>query len=110
MPDSGISLGPVRVLIVESMRDYCDHLPVTVATDPRTALGELTDAFCDIVVVDYRMPHLTRLDLLIEAKWRNAYRYAILLTPYADKELLGGFVHHTLIRRVLEKPLDLDAP
>jgi DNA-binding NtrC family response regulator len=116
IPAGADDLGPVRVLavddeevIVESIRDYCDHLSVTTATDPRTALEKLGSGYYDVVVVDYRMPHLTGLELLLEARRKNAYHYAILLTAYADKELLGRFIHHNLIRRVLEKPLDLEA-
>jgi two-component system, NtrC family, response regulator AtoC len=96
-------------VIVESIRDYCDDLSITTATDPRRALEELGRAFFDVVVVDYRMPHLTGLDLLLEARRREAYGYGILLTAYADKDLLQRFIHHNLIRRVLEKPLDLTA-
>ncbi len=106
--------GAARVLvvddeevIVESIRDYFDDRPVTVFCDPEQALQAMRQSFFDIAVVDYRMPGLSGLDLLIEAKKINSYHYGILLTAFADKDLLERFISHNLIRLVLEKPLDL---
>ena len=94
-------------VIVESIRDYFDDRPVTAFCDPAQALQAMRESFFDIVVVDYKMPKLSGLDLLIEAKKSSSYHYGILLTAFADKDLLERFISHNLIRRVLEKPLDL---
>lgn len=94
-------------VICESVHDYFDSIGIRTFSDPILALDELRRNVYDIVVVDYRMPRMSGLDLLIEAKKTNSYRYGILLTAYADTELLEKFINHNLIRKVLEKPLDL---
>ncbi len=94
-------------VIVESIRDYFDDRPVTAFCDPAEALEALRHGFFDIAIVDYKMPRLSGLDLLIEARKCNSYHYGILLSAYADKDLLERFISHNLIRLVLEKPLDL---
>jgi DNA-binding NtrC family response regulator len=95
-------------IIVESIKDYFQDLNITGFADPALALRSLKSDFFDIVLVDYRMPGLSGLDLLIEARRLSAYRFGILLTAYADKDLLRQFINQNLIQKVLEKPLDLE--
>ncbi len=54
------------------------------------------------------MPALNGLDFLLKAKQKRAYNYGILLTAYADKDMLENFIAKDLIRMVIEKPLDLE--
>ena len=95
-------------IIVESIKDYFQHLNITGFSDPARALKALKAEFFDVVFVDYRMPGLSGLDLLIEARRLSSYRFGVLLTAYADKDLLRQFINQNLIQRVLEKPLDLE--
>jgi two-component system, NtrC family, response regulator AtoC len=95
-------------IIVESIKEYFQHLNIVSFADPAQALKALKAEFFDIVLVDYRMPGLSGLDLLIEARRASAYRFGILLTAYADKDLLRQFINQNLIQKVLEKPLDLE--
>jgi len=95
-------------IIVESIKDYFQHLNIIGFSDPVQALKALNSEFFDVVLVDYRMPGLSGLDLLIEARRLSAYRFGVLLTAYADKELLRQFINQNLIQRVMEKPLDLE--
>jgi len=95
-------------IIVESIKEYFQSLRIVGFTDPVHALKALTAEPCDIVLVDYRMPGLSGLDLLMEARRLSAYKVGILLTAYADKDLLRQFINQNLIQKVLEKPLDLE--
>jgi len=94
-------------IIVESIKDYFRHLNMVGFSDSSEALKALKMESFDIVLVDYRMPGLSGLDLLIEARRLSAYKFGILLTAYADKDLLRQFINQNLIQKVLEKPLDL---
>jgi DNA-binding NtrC family response regulator len=105
---------PIRVIVVDDeeaigycIREYFDGFSVTAFSDPRQALEALKKSFFDIAIVDYRMPYLSGLDLMIEARRSRSYHFGILLTAFADKDLLAQFISHNLIRVVLEKPLDL---
>ncbi|MBU2515629.1 sigma-54 dependent transcriptional regulator [bacterium] len=94
-------------VIVESIKDYFDYLTITVFTDPVEATEELKNQYYDIVIADYKMPRISGLELLIEAKKNESYDYGILLTAFADKELLQQFINNNLISQILEKPLNL---
>jgi DNA-binding NtrC family response regulator len=95
-------------IIVESIKEYFPDLSIVGFTDPTQALKALKSELFDIALVDYRMPGLSGLDLLIEARRVSAYRVGILLTAYADKDLLRQFINQDLIQKVLEKPLDME--
>jgi DNA-binding NtrC family response regulator len=97
-------------VILDSVADYFDgQYEVSLFQDPRSALAELQARRYDVVVVDERMPGLRGLELLKTARRLEAYCYGVLLTAYADRELLEQFIESGLVRKVLEKPLDLVA-
>jgi DNA-binding NtrC family response regulator len=107
MSDIKIMLVDDEEIILESIKDFLSEYNITAYPDAREALKELKNHYYDIVIADYRMPELTGLDLLIEAKKSNAYFYGILLTAYAEKKLLEEFINLNLIKKVIEKPLNL---
>ncbi len=95
-------------VIIESIRDYLEPgytcLPYS---DPAEALAYMRERPVDILVADYRMPGINGLELLKEARKSGAYEKGILLTAYADKELLKDVLNNGLVDIALEKPLDL---
>jgi DNA-binding NtrC family response regulator len=94
--------------ILDSIRDYfASDYRCVVHDDPVAALEYLRLNPVDILIADYRMPGLSGLDLLKEAKKLRAYETGLLLTAYADKELLKDALNNGLVDRALEKPLDL---
>ncbi|RKX75264.1 MAG: hypothetical protein DRP87_14965 [Spirochaetes bacterium] len=96
-------------VILESIKDYLDDYSIRTFYDSKEAAGVLRREYYDVIVGDYRMPDLTGLDLFMEGKRYNAYNYGILLTAYADKDLLEQFINKNLVNAILEKPLDLEA-
>ncbi|MBU0936914.1 MAG: sigma-54 dependent transcriptional regulator [Spirochaetes bacterium] len=94
--------------IVDGICDYLDDsYACSGETDPQAALQALCANPVDILIVDYRMPGLSGLELLRQAQQQHAYRFGILLTAWADKELLKELLNTGLVYKVLEKPLDL---
>ena len=63
---------------------------------------------CDpaVIVADQRMPAMSGIELLREAKKRFPDAYAILLTAYADLEVLIDAVNSGLVDRYVQKPWD----
>ena len=94
-------------IILDSIKDYFDTLSIEIYSNPLQALERMKNNFFDILIVDYKMPELNGLDLLIQAKKNKAYYYGILLTAYADKSLLEKFINKALIQKIIEKPLHL---
>lgn len=95
--------------ITESIRDYFDpDYRISVCTDPEKALEMCRTRHFDILLADHRMPGLSGFELLLEAQKIKAYTCGIMLTAYADKDLLVKMINQKLIQFILEKPLDMD--
>lgn len=108
MKDCRIVVVDDEEVILDSIRDYFDGYTIVTHSDPRAALADMKEASSDVLVCDYRMPHLSGLELLREAKSLNAYRFGILLTAFADKDLLLTSIQEELIDRIVEKPLRME--
>jgi two-component system response regulator HydG len=87
---------------------FAKEYNINICLDPKSALQLLKNKYYDIIISDYRMPHLSGLELLLEAKKINSYYYGILFTAFADKELLERAINHNLIKKVIEKPLNFE--
>lgn len=61
----------------------------------------------DVLVTDFRMPGRDGGDLLRQVERKHPHIIRILLTAYADKDVLLETVNSGEIFRILEKPLDL---
>ena len=108
MTDLRIAVVDDEPAILDSIRDYFDTLSIVTHVDPQRALEDMRGRRFDILVCDYRMPGLSGLDLLRQARQLGAYRYGILLTAYADKDILVAAINDGLVMRVIEKPLHLE--
>jgi two-component system response regulator PhcR len=83
---------------------------VLTAADADTAIGLLqdTDHQIGILVTDYRMPGRDGGDLLRQIEREFPHVVRILVTAYADRDVLLDTVNSGEIFRILEKPLNLD--
>jgi two-component system response regulator PhcR len=83
---------------------------VLTAADADTAIWFLrdTDHQIGILVTDYRMPGRDGGDLLRQIEREFPHVVRILVTAYADREVLLDTVNSGEIFRILEKPLNLD--
>jgi two-component system response regulator PhcR len=83
---------------------------VLTAADADTAIDILQDKDrqIGILVTDYRMPGRDGGDLLRQIEREFPYVVRILVTAYADREVLLDTVNSGEIFRILEKPLNLD--
>lgn len=93
--------------VLLDIKEYFDDYNVTTFSNPVEALNELKTNKYDIIVADFKMPQLSGLELLIEAKKCGAYDYGILLSAYIDKELLEEMVNKNLVTKIIEKPVKL---
>lgn len=70
------------VLLLHDLLTYEEQYRVTVATDPRAALELLRSEPFDLLITDYRMPGMTGLDLIGEARRLNPDIIGILVTGF----------------------------
>ncbi|HHH11096.1 MAG TPA: sigma-54-dependent Fis family transcriptional regulator [Sorangium sp.] len=70
------------------------------------ALSMLAEVEPAVIVADQRMPHMSGIELLAEVKKRLPNCFAILLTAYADLEVLIAAVNSGSVDRYVQKPWD----
>ncbi len=90
-------------------RAFGNEYRVLTAPGVDAALALLVDHDVDVLVTDYRMPGKVGGELLreVERSWPGLVR--ILVTAYADKDVLLDTVNGGDVFRVLEKPVRQDA-
>jgi len=80
---------------------------VLTAASADAAIEILQERQVDILVTDYRMPGRDGGDLLRQIEHEFPYVVRILVTAYAEREVLLDTVNSGEIFRILEKPMDL---
>ena len=61
-----------------------------------------------VVIADQRMPGMTGLDFLAEARTVRPEAIGLILTAYADVEVLLGAINSGVVYRYVQKPWDRD--
>ncbi len=91
-------------------RTFAEQYTVLTAADADAAMKIVEDpeAHVGIVVSDYRMPGRSGGDLLRQIAGEFPGVIRILVTAYADREVLLDTVNTGEVFRILEKPLDYD--
>jgi CheY-like chemotaxis protein len=77
---------------------------IFLASGPAEALAILARERVDVVVSDYKMPGMDGLTLLIEIKRRFPSCIRVLMTAYADMQLVVRSMNEGEIHRFLSKP------
>lgn len=92
-------------------RAYSTHYRVLTALSVDAALALLDEdgAHIDVLVTDYRMPDRLGSELLQEVAQRYPHIVCMLVTAYADKDVLLELINGGTLFRLLEKPLDMAA-
>lgn len=114
-PINNLVHGTVTILYVddeEMARKYFGRsvgadYEVLTAADADAAIRILQDKQVGILVTDYRMPERDGGDLLRQVEREFPHVVRILVTAYADREVLLDTVNSGDIFRILEKPLDV---
>ncbi|MEQ9321478.1 MAG: sigma-54 dependent transcriptional regulator, partial [Polyangiaceae bacterium] len=102
------------VLVVDDESDNLDafrfafrkSFRLHYAEGAAAALAMLGDLEPAVIVADQRMPGMSGIELLREAKTRYPDTYAVLLTAYADLEVLIDAVNSGAVDRYVPKPWD----
>lgn len=79
---------------------------VVTAQGGREAIAMLSQSRFDVVVSDQRMPEVSGIDVLREARKRSPRTMRILLTGYADMEATVNSVNEGEVFRYVTKPWD----
>jgi two-component system response regulator AtoC len=111
-----MSLDPKRypILIVDDEQDNLDAfrfnfrktLDILTATSGPEALGVLAEREVAVIVTDQRMPRMTGLELLREARQVQPDAVGIILTAFTDVDVLIEAINLGQIYRYVTKPWD----
>lgn len=91
--NASVSQPRARVLIVDDEPEICALLArilshagfdTLAATDGRAALQALEGGRVDVALLDFRLPDMTGLDVLREARRRMPHLPAVMITAHAD--------------------------
>ena len=102
------------VLVVDDESDNLDafrfafrkSFKLHYAESGAEALAMLPALEAAVIVADQRMPGMSGIELLREAKSRDADTYGILLTAYADLDVLIDALNSGVVDRYVQKPWD----
>src|SRR6266852_1754709 len=85
---------PIRVLLVEDDEDYCELVGSELSwhgfvvrgfADGASLLGSLdTAAEADVIILDWRLPNISGIDLLPQLRQRGVNLPVVFLTSHAD--------------------------
>ncbi|HEY9100395.1 MAG TPA: response regulator [Thiobacillus sp.] len=104
--DESNILSALRRTLGTSVTDGHDvfETQVELFADPEAALRRTRDAKFDLVISDYRMPHLNGVEFLkaVRSVQPNAVR--LILSGYADLNALIGAINDAQIFRFISKP------
>jgi YesN/AraC family two-component response regulator len=96
----------VRRALVRVLRR--EGYEIVAASSGPEALALLQRSSIDIIVTDQMMPEMTGLEFLVEAKRVQPSAIRIILTGYADFEVVKAAINDAEIYRFLTKPWDDD--
>ncbi|HOE99967.1 MAG TPA: sigma-54 dependent transcriptional regulator [Spirochaetota bacterium] len=88
-----------------SISEYFPEYKIETFSSPEVLLNILEKKSFDIIISDFKMPKMSGLELLRSAKKINAFKYGILLTAYADKNILEKTINDGLAKKIIEKPV-----
>lgn len=85
--------------------DRTRTVEVTTTSDPAAAVELLAHKTFDVVISDFRMPHVNGLEVLIAARRANPKGRRVLMTGYNEIPATQGEIDAAAVQARLHKPL-----
>ena len=110
--------GVRKLLIIDDDRELCEELADVfkdkgykpeIACDPLEGLGMLKKCAYHALILDFKMPHATGIDVLYMLKEAGIKTNTLMITgrPHIEKMLEENGLR-AMVRGVLSKPIDVE--
>ena len=96
-----------RIQVRRLLQKHLEDVEVTTANDGAIALESLADHQPNLVITDMRMPGLSGLDVLREAKKRKPHVGVIMLTAFGEVQSYLEAMDHGVFEYI-NKPVRVD--
>ena len=83
---------------------FRQEFDIHVASTPKEALGILDAHWIDVMITDQRMPSMTGIDLVRGTKESHPEVVKMILTGFADHDVVMDALNEGLVFRFFEKP------
>ncbi len=80
--------------------DYCN--------DPSEAMANIDTHEYDVIITDFRMPHITGIQVLVHARNKLPNAKRILMTGYSDIDVIINAINDGNIFKYISKPWEND--
>ena len=85
---------------------HTENYSLALFDKPEQALAHIQSATVDLIVSDYRMPHIDGISLLTSAKQIQPDSLRIIMSGNADRAFLEDAINKAEIYRFISKPWD----
>ncbi|WP_374594181.1 response regulator [Aquabacterium sp.] len=83
---------------------FATEAVIETFNDPRLALQRLADTSFDVLLSDYRMPQMTGIDFLRQARALQPHAVRMILSASSDFQIIQRAVNEVEVFRYLAKP------
>jgi len=105
MKDYSIAVIDDEPAILFTIEKSLSEYRVDTFSDAKAGLEKILASPYDIIIIDYKMPGISGIEFLKTIKSRGITYFGIMITAYAEKNLLENLINDSLISKILEKPL-----
>lgn len=96
----------IRELLSELLAMDIENVEVDAREDGPSALRAIAAKPPDVIITDYKMPGMTGLEFLAQARIQAPSVPAILITAYPDVEIALKAINEARVQSFLQKPID----
>ena len=96
----------IRELLKELLLMDIENVEVDAREDGPSALRSISAKAPDLIITDYKMPGMTGLEFLAQARLQIPSVPAILITAYPELDIALRAINEARVQSFLQKPID----
>lgn len=94
----------IRSTLAGTLRRAMPHLRVLTAENAEEGLRILADHQVDLILSDHRMPGMSGIEFLVEARRRQPSAARVIMTAHPETDVVVRGINDAMLGRFLTKP------